>query len=289
MTAKILDGKAIAQLERHQISQVVKQRLANGLRAPGLAVILVGKDPASEVYVRHKRRACEEVGFYSESYDYPSDISADELFKKIHELNHSPLIDGILVQLPLPLHIPTETILESIVPHKDVDGFHPYNLGKLAQNQSGLHPCTPGGVISLLSHTGLPLKGANACVVGASRIVGRPMALELLNHDATVTICHRYTKNLSKILQQSDIVVVAIGNPLFIQGDWIKEGAVVVDVGTNRLSDGKLVGDVDFEEAKKRASWITPVPGGVGPMTVSGLLKNTLYAAQNNSGSQSGT
>lgn len=283
MTAKILDGKAIAQFERHQVSQVVKQRLANGLRAPGLAVILVGKDPASEVYVRHKRRACEEVGFYSESYDYPSDISADELFKKIDELNHSPLIDGILVQLPLPLHIPTETILESIVPHKDVDGFHPYNLGKLAQNQSGLHPCTPGGVISLLSHTELPLKGANACVVGASRIVGRPMALELLNHDATVTICHRYTKNLSKILQQSDIVVVAIGNPLFIQGDWIKEGAVVIDVGTNRLSDGKLVGDVDFEEAKKRASWITPVPGGVGPMTVSGLLKNTLYAAQNNS------
>lgn len=280
MTAKILDGKAIAQLERQQIAQMVKERIAKGLRRPGLAVILVGKDPASEVYVQNKRRACEEVGFYSESYDYPSDISATELFQKIDALNHSPLIDGILVQLPLPAHIPADQVLESIVPHKDVDGFHPYNLGKLAQNQPGLHPCTPSGVMSLLKHTGLPLRGAKACVIGASRIVGRPMALELLNHEATVTICHRYTQNLSQIIKQSDIVVVAIGNPQFIQGDWIKEGAIVVDVGTNRMPDGRLVGDVDFEEAKKRASWITPVPGGVGPMTVSGLLKNTLFAAQ---------
>lgn len=283
MTAKILDGKAIAAQERQAIAQTVKERMAQGHRRPGLAVILVGQDPASQVYVQTKRRCCEEVGFYSESFDFPADVAPEILFQKIQELNQSSLIDGILVQLPLPAHISTEKVLESILPHKDIDGFHTYNMGRLVQHQSGLHPCTPLGIITLLSHTDVALQGAHACVVGASRIVGRPMALELLNRDATVTICHRYTRDLPMHIGAADIVVVGIGVPEFIQGAWFKEGAVVIDVGTNRLPDGKLVGDVHFETAQKRASWITPVPGGVGPMTVASLMKNTLLAAIQNS------
>lgn len=280
MTAKIIDGKAIAQLEQEKIAAAVRLMQANGQRAPGLAVVLVGQDPASLVYVERKRHGCKAVGFYSQAFDYPSDMSAEELLQKIDELNASDVIDGILVQLPLPAHIPSEQVLERIAPHKDVDGFHAYNMGKLVQGQAGLRPCTPHGIMTLLAHTGIELKGCQACVVGASRIVGRPMALELLNAGATVTICHRFTKDLQSHLAQADLVIVGIGQAKFIQGEWIKPGAVVIDVGTNRLADGKLVGDVDYESAKARASWITPVPGGVGPMTVATLLANTLMAAQ---------
>lgn len=280
MTAKILDGKAIAKQEQDLIAKEVKARIQKGQRAPGLAVILVGLDHASQLYVQKKRYACQEIGFHSQAFDLPADISEKELLNKIEELNQSELIDGILVQLPLPPHISTEKVIEAIAPHKDVDGFHPYNLGKLAQNQPGLRPCTPVGIVTLLSHTDVKLQGASVCMIGASRIVGRPMALELLNQDATVTICHRYTRDLANQVKQADIVIVAAGSPMLIQGNWIKKGAVVIDVGINRLESGQIVGDVDFEQAKLRASWITPVPGGVGPMTVVSLLKNTLLAAK---------
>jgi methylenetetrahydrofolate dehydrogenase (NADP+)/methenyltetrahydrofolate cyclohydrolase len=284
MTAKIIDGKAIAQQQRLEIANTVNTIKLNGQRPPGLAVILVGSDPASTVYVRNKRLACEEVGFYSKHYDYPADIDPKILFDTINELNHADHIDGILVQLPLPSHIDAEKVLESIAPHKDVDGFDAYNFGRLAQNLSGLHPCTSAGVMTLLARTGINLEGKHACVVGASRIVGRPMALELLNSDATVTICHRYTRDLPAHIAQADVLVVAIGQPRFIQGEWIKEGAVVIDVGITRLPDGTLSGDVDFATAKERASWITPVPGGVGPMTISTLLLNTMNAYRLHSG-----
>ncbi|MCS5711729.1 bifunctional methylenetetrahydrofolate dehydrogenase/methenyltetrahydrofolate cyclohydrolase FolD [Candidatus Berkiella aquae] len=280
MTAKIIDGKAIAQLEQEKIAATVAKMQTNGQRPPGLAVILVGQDPASQLYVERKRHACQAVGFYSEAFDFPSDISADVLLQKIDELNASEKIDGILVQLPLPSHIPSEQVLERIAPHKDVDGFHAYNMGKLVQGQPGLRPCTPHGVMTLIAHTGIELNGCEACIVGASRIVGRPMAIELLNAGATVTICHRFTKDLQSHLATADLVVVGIGQPQFIQGEWMKKGAVIIDVGTNRLPNGKLVGDVDYDSASKIASWITPVPGGVGPMTVATLLSNTLLAAQ---------
>lgn len=280
MTAKILDGKAIAQLENKQIALAVNERIVQGQRPPGLAVILVGEDPASKVYVKNKRQSCQEAGFYSQAFDFPNSITTQTLLDKIDELNQCDFIDGILVQLPLPKHISTEQVLERILPHKDVDGFDAHNCGKLLQNKPGLRPCTPMGVMTLLSHTDLQLKGCHACVVGASQIVGRPMALELLNAGATVTICHRLTGDLPSQIQQADLLVVAIGQPQFIQGNWIKPGAVVIDVGINRTVSGKLVGDVDFDEASKYASWITPVPGGVGPMTVSSLLKNTLLAAK---------
>ncbi len=280
MTAKILDGVALAKQERELIKQQVQARLAQGLRAPGLAVVLVGDDGPSKLYVEKKRNACQEVGFYSQAFDYPSNISEQTLLDKIQALNLDDHIDGILVQLPLPSHISTEKVIDTIAPNKDVDGFHPFNLGKLAQHQQGLHPCTPSGVMTMLAHTGISLQGKQACVVGASRIVGRPMALELLNQDATVTICHRYTQHLKQHVEHADILVVAVGKPRLIPGEWIKEGAIVIDIGINRLDDGKIVGDVDFEGAKQRASWITPVPGGVGPMTVSTLLRNTLLAAE---------
>ncbi|MBS0289389.1 MAG: bifunctional methylenetetrahydrofolate dehydrogenase/methenyltetrahydrofolate cyclohydrolase FolD [Proteobacteria bacterium] len=279
MTAQILDGNDIAQKEMQTIKQSVEERQRQGLRAPGLAVILVGNDPASKLYVQKKRNACHAVGFHSQAHDYPADLPEDTLLNKIDELNDSAHIDGILVQLPLPSHISTEKVLERIAPHKDVDGFHPYNLGKLAQNQPGLRPCTPCGIMTLLSHTSVNLQGAQACMVGASRIVGRPMALELLNHEATISICHRFTKDVPYHVSKADILIVAVGQPQLVKGDWIKPGAVVIDVGINRLTDGRIVGDVDFEQAKSRAAWLTPVPGGVGPMTVVSLLKNTLMAA----------
>jgi len=280
MTAKLIDGKAIAQREQEKIAARVAAMQAAGKRVPGLAVILVGQDSASQLYVQRKRHACKAVGFYSQAFDYPADISAEFLLQKIDELNQNDEIDGILVQLPLPSHNPSEQVLERIAPHKDVDGFHAYNMGKLVQGQPGLRPCTPHGIMTLLANTDIDLKGCQACVVGASRIVGRPMAIELLNAGATVTICHRFTKNLPGHLSDADLVVVGIGNAQFIKGEWIKEGAVVIDVGTNHLPSGKLVGDVDFETAKNRASWITPVPGGVGPMTVATLLANTLVASE---------
>lgn len=280
MSAKIIDGKAIAAGIRREVKQAVQQRATQGRRPPGLAVILVGKDPASEVYVNNKRKACNDADFVSRSFDLPADTSEDALLKLIDELNDDATIDGILVQLPLPNHIDSETVIERIHPDKDVDGFHPYNIGRLTVRLPALRPCTPHGVMTLLKITGQTLKGMEAVVVGASNIVGRPMSLELLLAGCTVTTCHRFTRNLSEHVARGDIVVVAVGKPGIVKGEWIKEGAIVIDVGINRDAQGKLVGDVDFESAKQRAGWITPVPGGVGPMTVATLLQNTLYAAE---------
>jgi methylenetetrahydrofolate dehydrogenase (NADP+)/methenyltetrahydrofolate cyclohydrolase len=275
----ILDGKAIAARLRQKIAVEVQQRLSKGLRAPGLAVVLVGQDPASEVYVRNKRLACAEVGMLSFSYDLPATTTEAELLNLIDQLNVDPKIDGILVQLPLPKTMDENQILDRIHPDKDVDGFHPYNLGRLVQRRPLLSPCTPHGIMTLLEHTNENLAGKHAVIVGASNIVGRPMALELLLKKCTITVCHRFTKNLSELIGMADIVVVAIGSPGVIQSEWIKPGAIVIDVGINRAADGKIIGDIDFATAKTRASWITPVPGGVGPMTVATLLSNTLFAA----------
>ncbi|QQE90423.1 bifunctional methylenetetrahydrofolate dehydrogenase/methenyltetrahydrofolate cyclohydrolase FolD [Azotobacter chroococcum] len=280
MTAKLIDGKAIAASLRQQIAQRVAERRQQGLRAPGLAVILVGTDPASQVYVSHKRKDCEEVGFHSQAYDLPASTSQDELLSLIDRLNEDPEIDGILVQLPLPQHLDASLLLERIRPDKDVDGFHPYNIGRLAQRMPLLRPCTPKGIITLLQSTGVDLYGLDATVVGASNIVGRPMALELLLAGCTVTVTHRFTRNLAEHASRSDLVVVAAGKPGLVKGEWIKPGAIVIDVGINRLDDGRLVGDVEFSAAAERAGWITPVPGGVGPMTRACLLENTLYAAE---------
>jgi len=279
MSAQIIDGKAIASGLRQQVKQRVDERVARGLRAPGLAVILVGNDPASEVYVAHKRKDCIEVGFDSRAYDLPSDTSQEKLLALIDELNADAAVDGILVQLPLPAHIDAEEMIERIHPDKDVDGFHPYNIGRLALRMPVLRPCTPRGVMVLLESLGMSLKGMHAVVVGASNIVGRPMGLELLLAGCTVTTCHRFTRDSAALVRQADIVVVAVGKPGLVKGDWIKPGAIVIDVGINRTAEGKLIGDVEFEAASARAGWITPVPGGVGPMTRALLLQNTLDAA----------
>jgi len=278
MTAQLIDGKAIAATLRQQLRAEIEQRIASGKRAPGLAVILVGSDPASQVYVRNKRRSCEEVGVVSFSYDLPAETSQDTLLSRIAELNANPEVDGILVQLPLPSHIHSEAIIEAIDPAKDVDGFHPYNVGRLMQRIPKLRPCTPYGVIQLLRHSGIELKGKEAVVVGASNIVGRPMTLELMLAGCTTTTCHRMTRDLAAHVGRAEILVVGVGKPEMVKGDWIREGAVVIDVGINRLDDGRLVGDVEFEKARERAAWITPVPGGVGPMTIAVLLQNTLAA-----------
>ncbi|MDX1320012.1 MAG: bifunctional methylenetetrahydrofolate dehydrogenase/methenyltetrahydrofolate cyclohydrolase FolD [Oceanospirillum sp.] len=280
MNAKIIDGKQIAQNIRDSISEKVQQRVDNNQRVPGLAVVLVGEDPASEVYVRNKKADCEKAGFKSFSYDMPATTSQDELLKLVDDLNNNPEVDGILVQLPLPAHLDSDLILERIQPNKDVDGFHPYNLGRLAQRLPVLRPCTPKGIITLLESTGVDMHGLKATIVGASNIVGRPMALELLLAGCTVTVTHRFTKNLQKEVSEADVLVVAVGKPGLVKGEWVKEGAIVIDVGINRQKDGKLVGDVEFEPAAARASWITPVPGGVGPMTRAALLENTLQAAE---------
>ncbi|MGE6385955.1 bifunctional methylenetetrahydrofolate dehydrogenase/methenyltetrahydrofolate cyclohydrolase FolD [Pseudomonas sp. NPDC078416] len=280
MTAKLIDGKAIAANLRQQIAQRVAQRREQGLRTPGLAVILVGSDPASQVYVSHKRKDCEEVGFISQAYDLPSETSQTELTDLIDRLNDDPAIDGILLQLPLPEHLESSSLLERIRPDKDVDGFHPYNVGRLAQRIPLLRPCTPKGIMTLLESTGVDLYGKDAVVVGASNIVGRPMAMELLLAGCTVTVTHRFTQDLAGHVGRADLVVVAAGKPGLVKGEWIKEGAIVIDVGINRQDDGKLVGDVVYETALPRAGWITPVPGGVGPMTRACLLENTLYAAE---------
>ena len=278
MTAQLIDGKAVAKQLRESIKDKVAQRVADGKRAPGLAVILVGSDPASQVYVGSKRKACEEVGFVSRSYDLPATTSQQELYDLIDELNNDNAIDGILVQLPLPEGLDANLIIEHINPLKDVDGFHPANVGKLALRQPGLRPCTPKGIIELIETTGVKPHGLEAVVVGASNIVGRPMTLELLLAGCTVTTTHRFTKDLEAKVRQADLVVVAVGKPEFIPGDWIKEGAIVIDVGINRLDNGKLVGDVEFDVAKNKAGFITPVPGGVGPMTVASLIENTYIA-----------
>ncbi|MBB6055020.1 MAG: bifunctional methylenetetrahydrofolate dehydrogenase/methenyltetrahydrofolate cyclohydrolase FolD [Gammaproteobacteria bacterium] len=280
MSAKIIDGKAIALSVRQRVAARVAERKAKGLRAPGLAVVLVGEDAASQVYVGSKRRACEEVGFISKSYDLAVTTSQDELLALIDTLNADPTVDGILVQLPLPAHLDSTLVIERILPNKDVDGFHPYNVGRLAQRIPALRPCTPKGMMTLLESTGVELKGMNAVVVGASNIVGRPMTLELLLAGCTTTTCHRFTKGLEQFVRQADLLVVAVGKAEFIPGEWIKPGAIVLDVGINRLSNGKLVGDVEYTTAEQHASYITPVPGGVGPMTVATLIENTLQACE---------
>ncbi|TYK66444.1 bifunctional methylenetetrahydrofolate dehydrogenase/methenyltetrahydrofolate cyclohydrolase FolD [Colwellia echini] len=280
MTASLIDGKEIAKQLRDSVKEKVSQRLANGKRIPGLAVVLVGSDPASQVYVGSKRKACEEVGFISRSYDLAKTTTEGELLALITELNNDNEIDGILVQLPLPAGLNANLILEHINPLKDVDGFHPFNIGKLALRQPGLRPCTPKGIMTLIQSTGVDPKGLDALVIGASNIVGRPMSLELLLAGCTVTTTHRFTKDLESKVKGADLIVVAVGKPGFIPGDWIKQGAIVIDVGINRLDSGKLVGDVDFDIAKDRAAYITPVPGGVGPMTVACLIENTLQACE---------
>jgi len=280
MTASLIDGKVIAKKVRDSIKEKVSLRKNKGQRAPGLAVILVGCDAASQVYVGSKRKACEEVGFVSRSYDLAATTSQDELYQLINELNNDNTIDGILVQLPLPEGLDANLIIEHIHPEKDVDGFHPSNVGKLALRQPGLRPCTPKGIMKLIESTGIQPHGLDALVVGASNIVGRPMMLELLLAGCTVTTTHRFTKELEGKVRNADLIVVAVGKPAFIPGEWIKDGAVVIDVGINRLESGKLVGDVEFDVAKEKASFITPVPGGVGPMTVACLIENTFIACE---------
>ena len=280
MTAKIINGKTISASLRLEIKQKVELRLATGKRPPGLAVILVGDDPASNVYVEKKVIACNEIGFSSQKITFNSNITQIKLLDEIDKLNLDPNVDGILVQLPLPEQIDSSQILEQILPEKDVDCFHPYNVGRLAQRIPKLRPCTPYGIMYMLEHENIEVKGLNCCVVGASNIVGRPMALELLLAGATVTVCHKFTRNLAEHVANADLVVVGVGIPNLVKGEWIKQEAIVIDVGMNRLESGRLVGDVEFDVAKQRASWITPVPGGVGPMTVAMLMNNTLYAAE---------
>lgn len=280
MSAQMIDGKAAAAAIRDSIKARVDTRIKNGQRAPGLAVILVGNDPASEVYVSHKRKDCEQVGIISKAYDLPDTTTQTQLLGLIDELNNDNEVDGILVQLPLPAGLEASEILERISPAKDVDGFHPFNVGRLAQRMPLLRPCTPAGIVDLLDSTGEPVRGQHAVIVGASNIVGRPMGLELLIKGCTVTTCHRFTEDLQDHVSQADIVVVAVGKPGIVKGEWIKPGAVVIDVGINRLESGKLVGDVDFDAAAAKASHITPVPGGVGPMTRAKLLENTLLSCE---------
>jgi len=279
MSAKIIDGKQIAADVRRNVAEGVKQRLSAGKSAPCLAVILVGADPASQVYVRHKKNACKETGIASLAYDLPATTTQQELLTLVDKLNNDSSVHGILVQLPLPEHLDANEILERIRPDKDPDGFHAFNLGRLAQRMPVLRPCTPKGVMKLLESTGVDLHGKEAVVVGASNIVGRPMTLELLLAGATTTTTHRFTDSLEFHVRRADILIVGVGKPGLVDGKWIKEGAIVIDVGINRLDDGQLVGDVDYTEACARAGWITPVPGGVGPMTVACLMENTLEAA----------
>ena len=279
MTANIIDGKFLAKQIRDDIANKVKQRIEKGLSVPGLAVVQVGSDPASKIYVRNKQKACDDVGFASFSYDFPTSTT-EELLTLIDKLNQRDDVHGILVQLPLPDNIDKTKVLERIHPSKDVDGFHPYNIGHLLQRDPLLRPCTPYGVVKMLESTGINLAGLNATVVGASSIVGRPMALELLLLGCTTTITHSRTVDLAKHVSNADIVVAGVGIANYVKGEWIKLGAIVIDVGINRLPDGKLAGDVEFETAVERAGWITPVPGGVGPMTVAMLMSNTLEACE---------
>ena len=278
MTAQLIDGRKLAAEVKNQVRGKIEAALARTGRRPALAVVKVGNDPASEVYVRNKRRACEEVGIRSVAHDLGDSTSDIDLLSLIDDLNRDAEIDGILVQLPLPMQILQTAVIEAIDPVKDVDGFHPYNVGRLAQRIPVMRPCTPYGVIKLLEHIGVPFKGQHAVVVGASNIVGRPMSLELLLMGATTTVCHRFTTDLESYVRQADILVAAAGKPGLIPGEWIKPGATVIDVGMNRLENGHLVGDVRFDSARERAGWITPVPGGVGPMTVAMLMHNTLEA-----------
>ena len=278
--ARIIDGKVISKEVRGEIAADVVAFKEKYGKAPGLAVIIVGNDPASQVYVRNKKRACEEVGFYSENYELPEDTTQEQLIALVEKLNEDENIHGILVQLPLPKHLNETEVLPKIKPEKDVDAFHPYNVGKIMIGNHDLLPCTPAGVMVLLERSGVEVKGRNCVVIGRSNIVGKPMAMLLLHAHGTVTVCHSRTQDLAEICRGADILVASIGKPEFVTGDMVKEGAVVVDVGINRLENGKLVGDVNFAEVEPKASYITPVPGGVGPMTITMLLKNTLTAAK---------
>lgn len=280
MPARIIDGKTVSAQCLQNLSDELAQRKRQGLKIPCLAVVLVGDDPASAVYVRNKKNACIKIGFGSQSYELPAATSEQDLLALIDRLNADPEVDGILVQLPLPDHIDTQLVIERILPEKDVDGFHPYNVGRLCVKTPLMRPCTPKGVMTLLNHYGIDPKGKKTVIVGASNIVGRPQALEMLLARATVTVCHSATRNLQAEIEQADILVVGIGKPKFIPGSWIKAGAVVIDVGINRLENGSLCGDIDFAAAAERAAYITPVPGGVGPMTIASLLENTLDAAK---------
>lgn len=279
MVAKIIDGKQLALQVKNQVAEQILTRRNKGLRAPGLAVIQVGDNPASQIYVKNKQKACEEVGIVSFAYDLPH-ATTEELLALVLQLNQQADVDGILVQLPLPNNIDKSLVLEAIDPKKDVDGFHPFNIGRLLQREPILRPCTPYGIVTMLESTGVNLAGLNAVVVGASSIVGRPMALELLLLGCTVTITHSRTKDLAEHVQRADVVIAAIGIPNFVEGEWIKPGAIVIDVGINRLADGQLAGDVEYDVAKQKAGWISPVPGGVGPMTVAALMHNTLTACE---------
>ena len=280
MTARILDGKARAERLTAEVAAKVAARIGSGKSRPGLAVALVGENAASQIYVRNKRRTTEAAGMASFSHDLPATTSQRDLLGLIDRLNADAAVHGILVQLPLPKHIEPDAVAERIDPRKDVDGLHPYNVGRLVLKRPLLRPCTPYGCMTLLADTGEDLVGKNAVVIGQSNIVGRPMALELLMARCTVTICHSATRDLPSVVGGAEILVAAMGKPRFVQGDWIKPGAIVIDVGMNRDAEGKLCGDVDFAAAKERASWITPVPGGVGPMTIATLLANTLRAAE---------
>ncbi|MDD6911040.1 bifunctional methylenetetrahydrofolate dehydrogenase/methenyltetrahydrofolate cyclohydrolase FolD [Actinobacillus minor] len=281
MPAQIISGTNLSKQIKANISTQIKTYISEGKRAPGLAVILVGSDPASQVYVNSKRKSCEEIGIFSKSYDLPAETTEAELLQLIEQLNYDESVDGILVQLPLPKQIDSTKVIEAILPHKDVDGFHPYNVGRLCQRIPTLRSCTPYGVMKLLETTNIDLHGKHAVIVGASNIVGRPMAMELLLAGCTITVTHRFTEDLESHVRQADILVVAVGKPEFIPGSWVKSGAIVIDVGINRDTDGKLTGDVEYQVAAEKASFITPVPGGVGPMTVAMLMQNTLQAYRN--------
>jgi methylenetetrahydrofolate dehydrogenase (NADP+)/methenyltetrahydrofolate cyclohydrolase len=284
MSAQIIDGKRIADQLKAQVRLATDAMAAAGQARPGLAVVKVGADPASAVYVRNKRLSCEQAGIISVAHDLPESTSQADLIALIDALNADPAIDGILVQLPLPKHIESSLVTERIIPEKDVDGFHPYNIGRLALKQPLVRPCTPYGIVKLLEAYQLNVAGLDAVMVGASNIVGRPMALEMMLLGATATVCHSRTRGLEQHVRRADVVVAAIGKPDFVKGEWIKEGAIVIDVGINRLDNGKLVGDVEYDLAAERAAWITPVPGGVGPMTVAALMQNTLESAQRRRG-----
>lgn len=284
MAANIIDGKAIARDIRAEVAAKISERVGQGKRPPGLAVVLVGDDSASEIYVRNKRRACEDVGIRSFSYDLPGSTSQHEVFDLIDELNGNDDVDGILVQLPLPDHIDETEVIERISATKDVDGFHPYTVGRLAQRIPILRPCTPHGVVIMLERSGVKVKGQHVVIVGASNHVGRPLALEMLLLGATVTVTHRFTRDLESHVRVADVLIVAAGKPELVPGEWVKKDAVVIDVGINRLPDGRIVGDVGFEAAKRNARLITPVPGGVGPMTVATLMQNTLSANEMRTG-----
>lgn len=281
MSAQIISGTALAKSIKNDLHQKIQTLIDQGYRPPGLAVILVGENPASQIYVGNKRKSCLEVGIQSKSYNLSDTISEQELLSLIDELNQDDTVDGILVQLPLPKHISSVKVIERISPSKDVDGFHPYNVGRLCQRIPTLRACTPYGIMKLLETTGVDLHGQHAVIVGASNIVGRPMAMELLLAGATVTVTHRFTKNLQELVAQADILIVAVGKPHLVPGEWVKPGAIVIDVGINRVADKKVVGDIGFEAAQQRAGFITPVPGGVGPMTVAMLMVNTLSAYKN--------